>query len=262
MENHFIPRRHGNTLGKALGRKGQVWVARKIAGDLLVGVDQHMSLTGCHYRKRQLVTGHQAVAAEHQICRTRIKTHGTDGVRSLGDSDMAGHGTALLSHTKLVDCGKRLALDMRTHSEDGTDGDYARATNTGDEQVEGPVSGERCQCRLRQIDQMRRWLDTRRGAARPPTNDTDETRAEALGTGIVLVAGRLVDAPLAPKRRVRGQHGHAVGLDVAVAATLADARVDEDPSRRVADAPALAPTPLLGGTGLVVNQHADATDLA
>src|SRR3546814_3474803 len=55
---------------------------------------------------------------------------------------------------------------------------------------------------------------------------------------------------------------HAVRLHAAVAAALADRLVDEHPAVRILHRPALAAAALLGGTGLVVDQHGDARRLA
>src|SRR5690606_28843365 len=78
--------------------------------------------------------------------------------------------------------------------------------------------------------------------------------------GEVLVAARLVDAPLAPELGLQRLHRDAVGGDAAIAASLADELVDEDASVGVGKGAALAPAPLLGRAGLVVEQHRDALD--
>ena len=51
-------------------------------------------------------------------------------------------------------------------------------------------------------------------------------------------------------------------LDRAVAAALADRVVDEHALGRIGEGAALAAAALLGGAGLVVDQHGDARDLA
>src|SRR5690606_20539821 len=112
-------------------------------------------------------------------------------------------------------------------------------------------------------------------------------RAEALHARVVLVAAALVDLALAPEpelcapltlrvvpprgsERLRSgraalvmrQHRDAVALHRAVAAALADVLVDEDAARRIRELALLAPPPLLGRAGLLVDQHGDAFDLA
>jgi hypothetical protein len=88
--------------------------------------------------------------------------------------------------------------------------------------------------------------------------DGYEARAEPLQTGKILVAGRLVDGPLAPELGLQGHHGDAVGLYRTIATALADQVVDEHPARRIGIEPALAPAPLFRRAGLVVEQDRDA----
>src|SRR4029077_719495 len=74
--------------------------------------------------------------------------------------------------------------------------------------------------------------------------------------------GRLVDLSLAAERRLRRQHRDAVRLHRAVAAALAHLLVDEEAPRRIDELALLAAPALLGGAGLLVDQHGDARDLA
>jgi hypothetical protein len=90
----------------------------------------------------------------------------------------------------------------------------------------------------------------------------DEAGAEALHARVVLVAAALIDAALAAERGFERQHRDAVALHRAIAAAFADALVDEDAARRVDQLALLASAPLLGGAGLLVDQHRDALDLA
>ena len=92
--------------------------------------------------------------------------------------------------------------------------------------------------------------------------DGHETRTETLDAGIVLVAVVLVDLALAPVLGVLRQHGDAERLLAAVAAAFADQRVDEDALLRIFHLAALAPAPLLGRAGLIVDQHRYARHLA
>src|SRR5690606_18829222 len=91
---------------------------------------------------------------------------------------------------------------------------------------------------------------------------SDEARTEALDAGVILVAGVLVDLALASQLGLQRQHRQAVGLLAAVAATLAHGGVDEHALGRVLELAALAPPAFLGGTGLVVDDHRDALELA
>ena len=90
----------------------------------------------------------------------------------------------------------------------------------------------------------------------------DETRAEALHAGEVLVAGGLVDLALAPELGFDRHHRQAVRLLRAIAAAFADLLVDHHPLRRIDHDLALPAAALLGGAGLVVDQDAGALDLA
>src|SRR5258708_12433795 len=89
----------------------------------------------------------------------------------------------------------------------------------------------------------------------------DEARAEAVDAGIILVAGRLVDRPLAAELGLDRHDREAIGLRRAIAAALADGLVDEDALGRIGVLAALAAAALLGGAGLVVDQDRDAGHL-
>src|SRR5262249_21875569 len=89
-----------------------------------------------------------------------------------------------------------------------------------------------------------------------------EAGAEALQAREVLVAGGLVDGALGAELGLQRAHRDAVGFHAAVAATLAHRRIDEDALVRVGEGAALAAATLLGGAGLVVDQHRPPGDLA
>ncbi len=71
--------------------------------------------------------------------------------------------------------------------------------------------------------------------------DGDEARAEALEAGIILVAGRLVDLPLAAEGGLDRHDRDAVRLHAAIAAAFADQLVDEDALVGIGEGAALAP---------------------
>src|SRR5262249_12671518 len=73
--------------------------------------------------------------------------------------------------------------------------------------------------------------------------------------GIVLVAAGLVDGALAAPLGLQRLHRHAVRFHPAVAAAFAHQLVDDDPLVGIGELAALAPAALLGGAGLVVDQH-------
>ncbi len=89
-----------------------------------------------------------------------------------------------------------------------------------------------------------------------------EGRAEAVDAGKILVAARLVDAPLAAELGLDRLDRDAVRLHAAVAAALADQFVDDHALVGIGERAALAAAPLLGRAGLVVEQHRDALHLA
>ena len=85
-------------------------------------------------------------------------------------------------------------------------------------------------------------------------------RAEALEAGIILVAARLVDRALAAELGFQRLDRDAVRLHAAIAAAFADQLVDDDALVGIGKGAALAAAALLGGAGLVVDQHRDAGD--
>ena len=70
--------------------------------------------------------------------------------------------------------------------------------------------------------QMSRYGGGCRRAFHFTSHDADEAWAEAIRAGKILVAGGLVDLPLAPKRCVEWDNREAVRFLVAVAATFTD----------------------------------------
>src|SRR5258708_19800967 len=85
--------------------------------------------------------------------------------------------------------------------------------------------------------------------------DRDKTRTKSLDAGIVLVAVRLVDLPLAAEFGVERLHRNAIRGLRAIAAAFADAVVDEDALRRIRIQSPLAAAALFGGASLDVDQN-------
>src|SRR5690606_40585027 len=130
------------------------------------------------------------------------------------------------------------------------DGGDAGAAHAGDEQVVGPAPIRRPgrgQARDERVEAVA--VERRVAPPRAAAVDGDEARTESVGAAVVLVAGRLVDAPLSSRRRVDRHDRQAVRLRAAVAAGFADRLVDEDAPRRIGILVALATTALLGGAG-------------
>ena len=129
----------------------------------------------------------------------------------------------------LIELLNRFAFEMRREAEQAARRHDAGAADAGDQHVVHAV--ERRLPRLGQARQRRRRERPRRVALR--ALQRHEARAKAVQAAEVLVARRLVDAPLAPEFRLERHHRQAVRLHVAVAAALADELVDHDaPVRR------------------------------
>ena len=165
---------------------------------------------------------------------------------------------------------------MRRHAQQLADGDDTRAAHAGHHQT--PDLGALAFARAVQQRQLRKnwqWQRAQRGIVKGvqarvglgflfelAALDGDEARAKALGAGIVLVAGALVDLPLAAELGFKWFDRQAVGLLAAVAAAFAHQRVDHNPPGRVHQRAALAATALFSGAGLVVNDDGAALDRA
>ena len=89
-----------------------------------------------------------------------------------------------------------------------------------------------------------------------------EARAEAVDAGEILVAARLIDAPLASEFGLERLDRHAVGDAPAIAAAFADGGIDEGADGRIGPFAALAQAPPLGRARLVVEDDRDALELA
>src|SRR5690606_24639336 len=100
------------------------------------------------------------------------------------------------------------------------------------------------------------------GLAQAAAMHGDEARAETFETAEILVAGTLIDFALAPEFGFQWEYRKAVGFHAAVATALAHCRVDEGALGRIDHLAALAPAALLGGAGLVIEDHRDALELA
>src|SRR5579885_3198640 len=85
-----------------------------------------------------------------------------------------------------------------------------------------------------------------------------EGGAEAVEARIVLVATRLIDGALAPPFGLERLYRHAVRFQAAIAAALADKIVDDDTLFGIRISPPLATPPLLGSTGLVIDENGHA----
>ena len=204
--------------------------------------------------------GHHQVAADQRIGPAGGHAHGGNRLRRGAEAHVRPHRAALLRQARHVQHAHALALQVRGHAQQRSDGDHARAAHAGDDEAVHA---------LRQVGQLgigqRRVQHLfARGHAllQLAAAHGDEAGAKALEAGEILVASRLVDGALAAEFRLHRHHGHAVGLGAAIAAALAHGLVDDQAHVGVGKLAALAPAALLGGAGLVVDQHAGTGHLA
>ncbi len=242
-----------------LARHLSIGVAGEFGGRRFVAVDHCMADLIVEAGQRIFAGSHHQIAAQQQVGFAGRDTHGVDVVLLGGDTDVRHHRAELLRQPGLVEHGAALAFQVRSHAQQRAKRRDAAAADTGDQHVPGPI--QRRTLRLRQLvtrDATGHGLRF----AQPATVHRDKARAEAFDAGEVLVAGVLIDLALAPQFGFQRHHRQAVGLLAAVAAALAHGRVDEGALGRVFQLAALAPTTLLGGAGLVIDDHRDALELA
>ena len=176
------------------------------------------------------------------------------------------HRAALLREAHEVEHAGALALEVRGHRDQRADGDHAGAADAGDQQVvrAGPVVRRAAAAARRRGARSRRGRFPGAGLlAQRAAEHADEARAEALHARVVLVAAALVDLALAARARVScGSTATQLLCTEQSPQPSQTALVDEDAARRVDQLALLAAAALLGGAGLLVDQHRDAGDLA
>jgi hypothetical protein len=92
--------------------------------------------------------------------------------------------------------------------------------------------------------------------------DRHKRWAIPLETGVVFVAGGLVDLCLAAELGIDGLHRQAVGFGAAIPTPLAHRLIDDHVQRGFGELAPLAMAAFLGGTLLVIDQHRRSGDLA
>ena len=183
--------------------------------------------------------------------------------RARRHADVAHHRPGLLRQPGLVEAAHDVALEHRRRAEDLAHRHHAGAADAreaDDELVAGHERTRRGQTGGGIVELGRISLDH---GLRPVVVDGDggERRAVAGEARHVEVAARLVDARLAPVRRLHRLHRQAVALVAAVAAALAHPLVDHHPEAGLGQPAAAAGPSVLGGARLVVHQHRDAGHL-
>ncbi len=196
---------------------------------------------------------HHKVATDHQM-----RAAGVDAGRRQcfglgGELDVRHDRAVFLREARHVQYRNALCFQVRGHGEDLADGDNAGTADAGHQHAVGRA--ERGQRRFRKRGEIIRHLCRRATFPELAAFDGDEARAEALETGEILVAGRLVDQPLAAELGLQRLDREAVRFHAAVAAAFAHRLVDDDPLCGIGIFIFLAAAALLGGAGLVVDQR-------
>ena len=248
--------------GTKPNRRGEVGVAEAdhVAGRHLGDVDRgaHTPAIGAGRLGRR--TDHE-VAADQGIRRALVDPHLVQRIGRSCKPEEAQHRAEFLREAGEVEHRDAATFEMRGHRDQRADRDDAGAADPGDEEIIGRV--ECRELRRRQRGGARQRIDRARALGPSfPALDGDKARAEAVEAGEILVAGRQVDLALAAERRLLGLDAEAIGFHRAIAAALADEVVDVRKPCRIDDRAALAPPPLLGGAGLLIDQHGDAGHLA
>ena len=249
-----------------VGLQAGVGVLQRFGHRNLVRVDQHPRAAVAHRLQRLGRCGHHDVAGQHRVGLLGVDAHLVQPLGRVGQAHEAQHRAALLRKAHEVEHAGALAFQVRGHRDHRAHRHHAGAAHAGHQQVvrAGPYM-------RRGLRQLRHLLHEALGAcagqrtgllAGLAIQHAHEAGAKALGAGIVLVAAALVDAPLAAQRCLVRQHRHAVALHRAIAAAFAHPFVDEEPARRVHHLALLAAAALLGGAGLLVDQHGDARHFA
>ena len=237
--------------------RGHLKVAEtgEIAGNDLVIVHHRAGPVGCHQSDGLGPRRHHKIAADDAIGLARRHADCADILGAVGQAQVDMDRTALLGQPRHLHHAGALAVDMRRLRQNRADGHHARAPDARDDDVMRAVDcGQRWQGQIGNIERLGL------GTAQLAALHGDKAWAEPVEAGIILVAAGLVDLPLAAQLGVFRHDRHAVRLDRAVAAALADVRVDPDPPVGVREMPLLAPPSLFRRTGLDIEDRADARD--
>ena len=200
-------------------------------------------------------TDHDDVAAQNEVSPTGRDADRMNVVRSIGNANVAGHCTTLLRQPGHINNADAFSFKVRGHADDRTNRDDPRASDAGDNYAVGMI-------KQRSVGRgQSRPVARLRDAFAPLqlcTMHGDKRGAETFQTGVVLVAARLINGPLAAPFSLQRLHRYAIRLHAAVAAALADQIVDDDPLVRVGERTALAATAFFGSASLIVDEDAHA----
>ncbi len=225
-------------LDQLLGcRQVQFGVQNHLAGRGRCRRTHHHGVPGLADVERTIGRRNQLVAGEQEIGLLSPQS-----VRRIGadprQADVAHHRAGLLRQPDLIEAGDRVAVEHPGGADDLRHRHDARAADTGD--PHGEMVGRHRDGRVGNLGRCEAVDDA---LARVLVEfDGHERRAVALEAGEVEVAGRLVDRGLASERGLERLDREAVAHLSAVAAALADARVDHDPLGRSDHSASLAIT--------------------
>ena len=243
-----------------IGGEVEVGRAGEIARRDRAAVDHGVGGAAVQPGHRLAARRHHQVDAQQQPGAACGDPHRMEVLCLLRDADVAGDGAILLGETRLVEDRGPLALEPCRRAEQRAEGDDPGAADACEQDAvrlgAGGASG------LRQRGDRLLGSAGRCARAPAPSLDQHEAGAKTLDAGEILVAGGLVDRPLAPEFGLQRHDREAVRLHAAIAAALAHVRVDDDAPVRVLQQAALAPAPLLGRAHLVVDDGRDTLPLA
>jgi hypothetical protein len=124
------------------------------------------------------------VAGQHGVGLLGVDAHLVQPLGAVGQAHEGQHGAALLREAHEVEHAGMVALEVRGHGNQRTDGDHPGAADAGDQQVvgAGPDLGRRPRQggHLGQ-EGLSRAVQDARVAAQPAAAHRHEARAEALG---------------------------------------------------------------------------------
>ena len=242
--------------GQPIRGQRKFGVAGEIACDDLVAVDHRARAPLGGQAQRLCPRTHHQIAPDQRVRLARGDAYGADVAGGIGQTAMDVHRTALLRQSGHFHHAGALAVDMGGLGHHRANGDNACAANPGDDDIPRPV--DRRQVGHRQVRQVQRggclFLHLR-------PFEGHEGRAESLEAGEILVAAGLIDRPLATQFGFCRYDGHAIGLHPAIAAALADIRVDEHAPVDIRERAALAAAAFFGGAGLHIDNDADTLGL-
>src|SRR5262249_335426 len=190
-----------------LAGQREVGIAGEFAWQKLVGIDDHLRGAVLYRRQHFARTGHNDVAAEHEIGAAGGHANGMDVLWPLGKANMAEDRATLLREARHVEDTYSPALEMGCHTEYAANGYDASAADAGDDDIIGLLDpGE---LRLRQLGKAEIG-DHAPSLFQLGAVDGDERGAESFYAGEILVTARLIDGALAPPFGFQRLHRDAI----------------------------------------------------